>query len=106
MLWRFRRSVARTLTEAPGALGEEMFHDAVLERMERDHRQTPLGFQNAFGRLESRLELTEFVVHRDAQGLKGACRGMDFLRAPSQHAFGDLGQFARPRDRPRSDDGG
>src|SRR6202035_1448812 len=63
------------------------------------------GIENAFAGLESRLELTQLVIHGDAQSLEGARRGMDFPCSSSEHAFGDLGQFACAGDWACSDDG-
>src|SRR4029077_20680471 len=104
-LGRVARNMAGSLTETPGAFGQEMFDDAVFQRMERDDGEAPLWTENVFAGFEARLELAELVVHRYAQSLEGARRRMDLLGAAPEHPFGDLGQFARPENRACGDDG-
>ena len=80
-----RRSLAASL--------QKLFDPAVLERMKRNHRQPTAGHQQLFGRDQSAVELAEFVVDGNTQGLKGTCRrilaGLGFWHDRA-HDFGEF----------------
>src|SRR5712692_3437790 len=61
---------------------EELFDDPILERMERDDRDSPAGTHDAHRGGESTLEVPELVVDRDAESLEDARRGVDAARPP------------------------
>ena len=72
--------------------------------MEGHYGETPLCVEHALGGLETALELSEFVVHRDAERLERAGRGMDVLRAAAQRALDDGSQFTGAADWAGSND--
>jgi hypothetical protein len=55
---------------------EELFDDAVFQAVERDHRQAPFRLENGERRPKAALQLAQFVIHMNAQGLEGAGGGM------------------------------
>ena len=65
-------------TNAVARLAEhESLHDPVLERVERDDRETAAGAQERERGHKTALEVRELVVHRDAQRLEDARRRID-----------------------------
>jgi hypothetical protein len=51
---------------APGPSGEELLHDPILERMERDDGETAAGFQDTLCRMQRAYQFSQLVVHRDS----------------------------------------
>src|SRR5271168_4614075 len=82
---RLARQLPRGCPTASGTAREELLDNTVLERMKRDDDEPTAGDQRAFGGRQTPQQLAEFVVDRDAQGLKDLGRGML--------------QFPRPRRR-------
>jgi hypothetical protein len=78
---------------------EELLHRPVLERVEGDDRETAAGNENAHGRLESALKIVELAVHRDAQRLEHARRGIDPARSLTLHAEHELSEVVRREER-------
>src|SRR5688572_7620898 len=56
---------------------ERVLHDAVFERVKRDHDQTGAVPEPAHRRLEKPVETLELAVHPDAQRPKHPRRGVD-----------------------------
>ena len=102
----FRR-VARAARRFAGALGEKAFDDAVLQRMEGNHRKPAKWRKRALGRFETAFEFAQFVIHVNAQRLESARGRMDRLAARSgaQHAFDDFSKHPRARDGTRGNNG-
>src|SRR5262249_50088486 len=65
---------------APATIDEECFDDAVFERMKRNDHQSPVRFDDAFGRAQCRRQFGELVVDEDAQRLKRARGRMNVVR--------------------------
>ena len=62
--------------------------------MERHHRETAAGSDEALGGGKASHELAELVVDRDAQGLEGPRRRMGQFAAPRRGDAGDeLGEL-------------
>ncbi len=84
----------------PACLAHEMLHAAVFQRMERDDRHAPTRRQHRFGGFKAAVDLAQLVIDGDAQGLEGAGRRVDPVRAAGPHgAAHDLGQAPRGGDR-------
>ena len=67
---------------------EELLCGPVLERMERDDRETATGTEQGEGRLKSAPQVVELAVHGDAQRLEDARRRIDgagALRLDAEH---------------------
>ena len=95
---------------AAGAGRQEALDEPVLERVERDRRQPPVGCEQIPGRRQRLLELGQLVVDRDPQRLERPAgrmaagelrrhrhRGLD--RVDQLLGGGQLLAPARPRDR-------
>jgi hypothetical protein len=78
--------MARPAAAFGGALGEEALHDPVLDGMERDHGELAARLQRAFGRAQGGDELAQLVIHRDAERLEGAGRGVALPRLLARQA--------------------
>src|SRR3989338_790512 len=79
----------RLFCDCPPPLAmERLFHDAVLERMERDDREPSAWPEDLGGRDDCLLQTLKLVVHDDAERLKRACRLVDLtgpiLQGPSR----------------------
>src|SRR5512142_856962 len=73
-----------------GPLLEEMFDDAVFERMERDDGDAATGLERAHQRGQRRFEIPELVVRGDAKRLEGPGREMQLAAAvPLGHRVRD-----------------
>ena len=66
--------------------------------MEGDHGQTAPGAEQGFRRRQAPVELAEFVVDVNAQGLEGAGGGIDAVPGPGDDAAHQVGQLAGPGD--------
>ena len=91
-----------------GMAGDELLDDAVLERMEADHRQPPARLQARQGGVEPGFEVGQLAVDEDADRLEAA-RGRDGscpCRAASPRRSGRpaarCGSAAARRGGPRS----
>ena len=103
---RLRQMARAVLGTAPG--GQEVLHDPVFERMERDHHQPAARREDALRGGQPLRELAELVVDVEAQRLERARRRMDVAGPAMHHAGDDVGERAGGRDRPfaaRRDDG-
>src|SRR5439155_2689052 len=94
-----RRGPRRVVNPFRAAFLEEIFHDAVFERMERDDRQTPAAGEPRGELLQAFAERFQFAIDRDAERLKHARGGMRFAAARDD-ALDDSGEFERCRDWP------
>src|SRR6266545_6124632 len=65
---------------------EELLRDPVLERVERDDRETSAGTEDANGGLEALLKILELTIDGDPQRLEHARRGIDPTTALRLHA--------------------
>src|SRR5690606_11226725 len=82
-----------------GARGDEPLDDAVLERMEADHRQPPARAQRVVGGAEAALEVLELAVDVDPDRLERA-RGRVDVATPARHHRGaQPGQFGGALER-------
>jgi len=92
----------------PRPLEQEPLHDAVFERMERHHDETPTGLQQPLRRHKASFKLAKFVVDVDAQRLERARCGMPTVIAPpaeqSRHEARQLPRRGERRCRPVVDD--
>ena len=98
-------------TDAVARFAEhESLHDPVLERVEGDDRETATGTEERECRRETAFQVVQLVVHRDAQRLEDARRGIDRARALGLDAEHELAQVigreerlarATPHDRSR-----
>ena len=93
------RQVARPALGA-AACGKEGLHDAVFQRVERDHHQTSARLEDPLRRGEPVGKLRQLVVDEQAKRLKRAGGRMDVARPAVDHARDDVGESARRRDRP------
>ncbi|MNN24592.1 hypothetical protein D3C81_1380300 [compost metagenome] len=92
--------MARAAGRVTRALGQEGFDDAVFQRMEGDDDQTAAGRQRGLGGFQTALQLTQFVVDGDTQGLEHAGRGVDRRAATTaQGLFDHLGQIQGAAER-------
>jgi hypothetical protein len=74
---------------------QRVLHDAILERVKRDHDQPRAGAQPARGRLENAIEPVELAVDPDAQRLERARRRIDpHVAALRDRAADDRGEPA------------
>ena len=62
---------------AANLTADEGLDDAVLQRVEADDDEAAAGGQNVHRAREGGLQAGELVVDGDAQGLEGACSGVD-----------------------------
>ena len=68
--------------------------------MESHNRQKPAGGESTLGGLKATIQFAIFIVHRDTQALKSACRGVGLVRFGARQAgFHDLGKRERRCDR-------
>ena len=77
---------------------EEALDDAVLQRMERHHREPPAFGEQALGREQAFDQFAQFIVHRDAQRLEAAGRRMGIARLPADGLFDRRGEHRRRGD--------
>jgi hypothetical protein len=80
-------------------LDEELFHHPVLERVERDDREPATGTQERKHGCETQAQIRKLVVHRDAQRLEDAGRGIDRARAPLLHTEDEAPEVVRGQER-------
>ena len=85
-----------------------MFDNPVFERVKRNHRDSATCFEAANRRFEKALELSELVVDRDSQCLKGSGRRVDASLSTTDHILDQTAElggrtqgilFATPDDR-------
>jgi hypothetical protein len=90
------RRMARPAAAFGRALGQEALHDPVLDGMERHDGKLAARLQRPFGRAQGGDQLAQLVVHRDAQRLERAGRGMALPRLLARQAgFDDPRQLQR-----------
>ena len=77
----------------------ESLHDPILERVERDDRETAAGTQHAERCRKAALQVRELVVHRDAQRLEDARRRIDRARALGLDAEHELPEVVGREER-------
>ena len=77
----------------------ESLHDPIFERVERDDRETTLWSKERERGVQTLLEIRELVVHRDAQRLEHASRGIDGARALLFHAEHEATEVIRGEER-------
>src|ERR1700730_3201336 len=63
-----QHSQGRVFASGQGA--KRVLHDAILERMERDHDQPRADLQTSRGRLEESIQPLELAIHPNAEGLE------------------------------------
>ena len=74
-------------------------NDAIFQRMEGNHSQTPAGFQQSFGRREAFGQLIQLCVEKEAKRLKRAGRGMlSLVPLAANYADHNVGEVASPHD--------
>jgi hypothetical protein len=78
---------------------EELLSDPVLERVERDDRETPSGTKDPNGGLEALLEILELAIDRDAQRLEDARRRIDAASTLCLHARYESAEIVRGEER-------
>ena len=95
------RQVGRADAAVSG-LAEAMLDDAVLERVERDHRDPAADLAHLERGLETVLELGQLVVDRDPEGLEDALRRMSLAEARGRRDGATYGvdEIERPQERP------
>src|SRR5690606_29104743 len=77
------------------AVGDELLHDPVFERMKGDDHQPAARLERALGCEKSATELAQLVVDEDAQALKRARRWVDLvLRIVAERALDRIGEVA------------
>src|SRR5439155_6955874 len=94
------RKVGRAVAAAL-AIAHEALDDAVLERMEADHREASAGPQHRESGRQCGLEGAELVVDGDPQRLEDALGGMSFAEADGRRNRGldRLDEVARSFER-------
>src|SRR5688572_28057080 len=85
------RQVARARGRRAGAPREEMLHQPILERVERDDEKPAAGSQHTLGGGEPGCKLAELVVDVHAQRLERARGGMAAGDALAAEHAGDEG---------------
>ena len=76
-------------------VGDELLHDPVFQRVERDNDQPPAGLECALGCKECTGEFAQFVIDEDAQALERARRRMDLVfRIIAESTLDRIGKVA------------
>ena len=78
---------------------DELLHRTILERVERDDRETATRTKDAHGRRKTALEVLELAIHRDAQRLEDARRGIAAATALLLHAEHKTAEIVRGEER-------
>ena len=86
-------------------LDKELFDDPVFQRMEGDDRQPAARSQGLHCPGQEGLQGLQFLIDRNAQGLKGACGRMDLAGFALDILFDDPGQLAGGGQRPGLENG-
>ena len=79
----------------PRPRAPEILHDAVFQRVKRNHYQPSAGLQNLQRPGQAPLQRTKFIIYRHPHGLEYLRRRMRFRAAPRRQPLDQLRQLPR-----------